>query len=184
MALDLNDPKAIDYSSKQNLFPFEAFGRYTLALCSYTESGPAGSEQNKGDKEFDMPMLRVVESNNPEIRVGELYGFFFQTGGNGMTVENRAYKAADLRNFHKAVLGIDPRDRTFDANAARKTILESNLDETDHVVFTRKQGKAAVDKKTKEPVYKTDKETGETLLDAAGNPIRFYYSDDTWSPAT
>lgn len=190
MALDLNDPKAIDYSSSQDLFPYEingvqVYGRFRLALLSYTESGPAGSESNKGDKEFDMATCRVVESSHPDIRVGSIYGFFFQTGGNGVTVENRAYKAAALREFHKAVLNIDPRDRAFDGNAARKTMLEEDLsDESNLVDFTRKQGKPAVDKKTKQPVYRTNKETGELLLDAEGNKIRLIYTDDVWSAAT
>lgn len=127
MALDLNDPKAIDYSSKTPLFPFTAYGSFTLALLSYIESGPAGSETNKGDKEFDLALARVEESSDPSIRPGDVYGFFFQTGGDGMTVKSRPYKAAALRDFHKGVLGIDPRDRSFDANAARTAMLAEDL---------------------------------------------------------
>lgn len=140
MALDLNDPKCIDYSSKIPLFPFDAYGDFEFALVSYIESGEAGSEKNKGEKEFDLATVRVVNSTAEGIKEGDLYGFFFQTGGNGMSVKSRPYRAAELRNFHKAVLKVDPTDRTFDGNAARKTLLVSELDGTDNVRLKTQKG--------------------------------------------
>jgi hypothetical protein len=125
--LDLNDTKAIDYSSKIEFFPFEAYGNYLMSVISYTESGPAGSETNKGDKEYDLATVRVLESDNPSVPVDSTWAFFFQTGGNGLSVKARPHRAAELRSFHRAVLGKAPADKAFDGNKARSALLAEDL---------------------------------------------------------
>jgi hypothetical protein len=125
--LDLNDQTAIDYSSKIEFFPFDAYGTYLFDLIAYDESGPAGSEGNPGDKEYDKATVKVLESDNPAVKAGETWAFFFQTGGNGLSVKARPYRAAELRAFHKAVLGIPVTDKTFDGNKARATLLAEDL---------------------------------------------------------
>lgn len=158
MALDLNDPKAVDYSSKIPLFPFEAYGDFDFDVISYIESGEAGSDKNKGDKEFDLATVRVVASSSDSIKVGDLYGFFFQTGGNGMSVKSRPYRAAELRNFHKAVLKVPSTDRGFDGNAARKALLVEDLSAGGNTVHLHTQKGSEIE----------------------GKPGTFY-RNDTWS---
>lgn len=149
MALDLNDEKAINYSDKIEFFPFDTYGDFEFDVISYTESGPAGSDQNKSDKEFDLATVRVVRSTNETVKAGDLFSFFFQTGGNGISIKSRPYRAAELRSFHKAVMKVAPTDKTFDANKARKTLLENDLSEGGNPVrlktskgnsFTREDG--------------------------------------------
>jgi hypothetical protein len=147
MALDLNSDAAIDYSNDTELFPFETavgdtrpYGSFDFTILSYTESGPAGTESNKSDKEYDLATLRVDASDNVGVKVGETYGFFFQTGGDGMTVKSRPYKATALRAFIAAAVGQNVKDRSFDATAARKTMLTQAFSADDTISLRTTRG--------------------------------------------
>jgi hypothetical protein len=156
MALDLNDPKAIDYSSEISYYPRNAFGEALLTILSYEESGPAGSEENKSDKEYDVATVRVEDFTPTQLpdsvfrstpKKGDLFVLWFQTGGDGVTLKNRAYKAAALRNFVSAACGVS--DRAFDATKGRKDMLAEDFsDEKTQVRITTKKDSAVVDKDT------------------------------------
>lgn len=131
MALNLNDPKAIDYSSEVPYFPFDTFGTFDMMVLEYHESGEAGSEQNKSDKEFDVATVEILASSNEALKKGDKVVFWFQTGGDGVSQKNRAYKSAELRQFVAAASGVDPTGkeyRAFDAGKARKDLLAQNFE--------------------------------------------------------
>lgn len=131
MALNLNDEKAIDYSSDVPYFPFDTYGSFDFAILEYRESGEAGSEENKSDKEFDVATVEVLASDNSAIKAGEKLVFWFQTGGDGVTQKNRAFKAAELRQFVSAALGVDPTGaayKKYDAVAGRKELLARDFE--------------------------------------------------------
>jgi len=153
MPLDLDDPKAVDYSGSTNLLPFDAYGDFDLALLSFTESGPPGTEDNPGDKEYDLALCRVLKSTNPAISADEETGLFFQTGGDGMTVKNRPFKAANERAFMAACFDKNPKDPAFKGKDARKELLAADLQEGNavHVRLYRRKGNPMLDDK-KQPV--------------------------------
>lgn len=131
MALDLNDQKAIDYSSDVPYFPFNTYGHFDFAVLSFEESGPAGSEQNKSDKEFDIATVEVLASDNPTLKAGDVVIFWFQTGGDGINLKNRANKAAELRVFVAAACGVDPKSaayKKYDAKAGRTELLARDFE--------------------------------------------------------
>ncbi len=162
MALNLNDEKAIDYSSDVPYFPFDTYGDFDFAILAAEESGEAGSEKNKSDKEFDVYTVEVLASNNANLKAGEKVVFWFQTGGDGVNQKNRAYKAAELRQFVSAAMGVHPTAaeyKKYDALAGRKTLLERDF---------------------------TAVETGIRLKatkgsERKGNPGTFY-TDKAWAP--
>jgi hypothetical protein len=131
MALNLNDEKAIDYSSDVPYFPFDTYGQFDFAIIAAEESGDAGSEKNKSDKEFDVYTVEILASNHSAIRVGEKVIFWFQTGGDGVTQKNRAYKAGELRQFVSAAMGVHPTSaayKKYDALAGRKELLARDFE--------------------------------------------------------
>lgn len=130
MGLNLNDEKSFDYGGGgDDLFPFDVYGRFILAVESYTESGPPGTETNKSDKEYDLAMVQVLESNNAAMPVDAKTGFWFQTGGNGMTVKSRPFKIAALREFVAALCELkNPKDRSIDWVAKRGEALTANYE--------------------------------------------------------
>lgn len=162
MALNLDDPKAIDYSSDVPYFPFDTYGEFDFLVVEYRESGPAGTEENKSDKEFDIITVEVLQSNHAAIRSGEKLIFWFQTGGDGVNQKNRAYKAGELRQPVAAALGVEPTSKaykTYAAGAGRKTLLERDFEKV---------------------------ETGIRLKATKGNERKdnpgTYYTDKAWSP--
>lgn len=125
--LNLNDEKSFDYGGGDDLFPFDVYGRFIFRVESYVESGPPGTETNKSDKEYDMASLEVLESNNAAMPVGSKTGFWFQTGGNGMTVKSRPFKIAELRAFVAALCELsNPKDRSIDWVAKRGEALTAD----------------------------------------------------------
>lgn len=130
MALNLNDPGAIDYSSEVPYFPYDTYGDFDFMILDYKESGAAGSEENKSDKEFDVSTVEVLASSNPAVKVGDKLVFWFQTGGDGVNQKNRKFKAAELRQFVSAATGVHPTStkyKKYDAAAARKTLCERDF---------------------------------------------------------
>jgi hypothetical protein len=143
--LDLNDQKAIDYSSEVPYFPRAAFGETLFTILSYEESGDANTEENKSDKEYDVATVRV-ERHEPAklgegtvqvpVKPGETYVLWFQTGGNGITMKNRAFKAAELRGFISAACGVQGDAlRTFDAKKGRDDCLAEDFSAGDSKVL-------------------------------------------------
>jgi hypothetical protein len=160
MPLDLDDQKAIDYSGSTNLLPFDAYGDFDLAILAFTESGPPGTEDNPGDKEYDLATATVLKSTCEKITQGEEMGLFFQTGGNGMTVKNRPFKAAAERGFLAACFGENAKDPAFKGKDARAKALASDYEDGNavHVRLYRRKGNPMLDDK-KQPVL--DEITGE-----------------------
>lgn len=118
MALDLNDEQAIDYSSNLPFLPFEALGSYVFDILSYQEH-----EGYNGNG--DLLTVQVVETSNDSIRKGQKYVFYFKTD---VTGKAKAFAAARIRSFIRAAVGVPEEEaRTFDANAARKALLEEDL---------------------------------------------------------
>jgi hypothetical protein len=159
MALNLAD-ETVDYSSDVDFFPFEVYGSFDLTILDYKESGEPGSDTNKGVKEFDLAMCRIDTSTNPAIRVGETYGFFFQTGGDGMSVKSRPFKIKALRAFIAAALGVEVKAIPMKDWPKKRTELLSNdySGKTDRIHLKTKEG--------------NKREDGTC------------YRDDVWSPAT
>ena len=118
MALDLNDEKAIDYSSNLPFLPFEAVGHYVFDILSY--------EDHEGyNGTGDLVTVEVVESDRADIRKGQKYVFYFKTD---VTGKAKAFAAARLRSFIRSAVGVPESEaRTFDANSARKALLEEDL---------------------------------------------------------
>jgi hypothetical protein len=166
MPLDLDDQKAIDYSGSTNLLPFDAYGDFDLAILAFTESGPPGTEDNPGDKEYDLATAKVLKSTYESVAQGEETGLFFQTGGNGMTVKNRPFKAAAERGFLAACFGEAAKDPAFKGKEARTKLLAADLEDGSavHVRLYRRKGNPMVDK------------DGVAVLDDAGEP-RFWNED-------
>lgn len=153
MALNLDDQKAIDYSGEISYYPRDAFGDAVVTLLGYSESGTANTEENKSDKEYDVATVRV-ESFKPatvdakghplspelvrsEPEIGQSYILWFQTGGNGITMENRAYKAAELGQFVVAACGLEGPEATGKVrNAKRLEMLKADYsDGTDTIAI-------------------------------------------------
>jgi hypothetical protein len=129
--LNLNDEKAIDYSSDVPFFPFDTFGDFEFIVVAYEDSGEPGTESNKSDKAFDTATVEVLKSSNETVKAGDKLIFWFQTGGDGVNQKNRAYKAAELRQFVSAALGVSPTSqeyKKFDAQAARATLLSRDFE--------------------------------------------------------
>lgn len=157
MALDLNDSKAVDYSSELEYFPRNAFGEATLTILSFEETGEAGSETNRSDKEAAIATARLDSFTPHQLpdsvlvsvpKIGETYKLWFQTGGNGITLQNRSYKAAELRGFVSACCGVN--DRGFDAMKGKKDMLAEDFSAEDtRVALTRKRGAQVFEKGTK-----------------------------------
>jgi hypothetical protein len=157
--LNLAD-ESVDYSSSTELFPFtgEPYGSFELTILAYTESGPAGTEKNKGEKEYDLVTVRVDESTNPAFKPGDVYGFFFQTGGNGMSVKQRPYKIKELRAFIAAAHGVLVKDIPIsEYPTKRQELLDNVFEGTDKIRLRTKKG--------------TERDDGT------------FYRDDVWSPA-
>lgn len=132
MALDLNDEKAIDYSSNIPFLPYEALGEYVFDILSYEEF-----EGHNGDG--DLVTLKVVETDVDSIRTGEKYVFLFRTDIKG---DGKAFAAARLRSFVRAACGIpDSEARGFDANAGRKAILAEDFSKGGNLVRLRRSTK-------------------------------------------
>ena len=156
-----------DYSNGTNLFPYngeenpehaEPYGSFELTLLGYYESGPAGTEKNKGDKEYDLVTARIDVSSHPAFAPGEVWGFWFQTGGNGMSVKQRPYKVRDLRHFIAAAHGVLPTAIAIkDYPAKRKELIDNEFDGSDKIKLRTKRG--------------NKREDGT------------FYRDDVWSPA-
>lgn len=155
--LDLNDQKAIDYSSEIPYFPRAAFGETLLTILSYEESGVANTEENKSDKEYDLATVRV-EKHEPAklgegtvyvpVKPGETYVLWFQTGGNGITMKNRAFKAAELRNFISSACGVTGEAlRTFDAKKGRDDCLAEDFSDGKSQVLLNKRVDSPVEGK-------------------------------------
>lgn len=116
MPLNLNSKQAVDYSQGTPLFPFEATGSFLFALTGF-EYRP---DAHNG--ECDWATVVVIESNNASIKVGSTWGFWFNQHAVG---ERRAFAEADLRKFMAAAVGVEMTPE-FDANSARKALLESD----------------------------------------------------------
>lgn len=159
MALDLNDEKAIDYSSNIPFLPYEALGDYVFDILSYEEF-----EGHNGDG--DLVTLEVVETDVESIRVGKKYVFLFRTDTKG---DGKAFAAARLRSFVRAACGVpDDEARGFDANAGRKTILAEDYSKGGNLIrLTRSEKKAKATDKDGKP----SKHAGKV------------FTDDTWKPA-
>lgn len=127
MPLDLDDPEAVDYSGKTPLLPFDAYGDHDFVLLSFTESGPPGTEDNPSDKEYDLATVQVLKSTSPKVTQGETIGLFFQTGGDGVTIKNRKYKAANERAFMAACFDANTKDPEFKGKVARAQLLAADL---------------------------------------------------------
>jgi hypothetical protein len=132
MALDLNEEKAIDYSSNLPFLPFEALGSYVFDINSYVEH-----EGYNGNG--DLLTVTVVESTNDTIRKGTKFVFYFKTD---VTGKAKAFAAARLRSFIRSAVGVpDSEARTFDANAARKALLEEDLSKGGNLVRMSRRAK-------------------------------------------
>jgi len=156
--LDLDDEKAIDYSSNDPFLPFEALGDYVFDIVSYTEF-----EGHNGDG--DMAILKVVSSSNPTVKAGERYAFLFPTDTKG---DGKAFAAARLRSFIMAAVGVEVKDaRAFQANKARKDMLEEDYSAGGNLIAL---------KRGERPAKATNKDG--TPSKHAGKK----FSEDTWSP--
>lgn len=172
MALDLNDQKAIDYSSDVPYFPFNTYGHFDFAVIAYEESGPAGSEQNKGDKEFDVATVEVLASDNATLKQGDVIVFWFQTGGDGVNLKNRANKAAELRAFVAAANGVDPKSaayKKYDARGGRQTLIDRDFEKEETGIRLHAT---------------PGTETKASKAARAENPTTpaLFYTDKGWSP--
>lgn len=159
MGLNLAD-ESVDYSDSTELFPFEGepYGTFDMTLLSFIESGECGSETNKGDKEYDLATCRIDASTNPAFKPGDVYGFFFQTGGDGMTVKSRPYKIKAERSFIAAAFGKSVKDIPIkDYPKKRQELLANVYDGTDKIRLRTKKG--------------NEREDGT------------FYRDDVWLPA-
>ena len=134
MPLDLDDEKAIDYSSNIPFLPFEALGDYVLDILSYEEH-----EGHNGDG--DLVTVQVVETDNATIRAGEKYVFYFRTDIKG---DGKAFAAARLRSFVRAAVGVaESEARTFEANPARKALLAEDLSKGGNLIRLSRRSKPA-----------------------------------------
>lgn len=129
--LDLNDDKAIDYSSNLPFLPYEATGNYVFDIVGYEEKPEAYNGA------IDILTVEVKETSNPAIRVGQKFVFVFKTA---VTGKARAFAAARLRGFIAAAVGA-VNDKSFDANAARKSLLTENLAEGGNLVRMSRRNK-------------------------------------------
>lgn len=153
MALDLDDEKAIDYSSNDPFFPYEALGDFLFDICSYTEF-----EGHNGDG--DIAILKVVESSREDVRPGERYAFMFRTDVKG---DGKAFAAARLRSFIMAAVGVEAKDsRAFKANTARADVLAEDYSKGGNLIRLKRGSK---------PGKKGTKNEGKE------------FSDDLWAPA-
>jgi hypothetical protein len=160
MALNLDDEKAVDYSSNTPLLPFDSFGNYDLAVIGYIEL-VSEDELELRRREFaiqigarpeevsdeqlpkvayngscDIATVKVLASDNAEIRVGDTYALYFDTHAVG---DSKAYAAARLRGFVAAACGVQNPKGDFKANAARRALLDTDLSGGDaHVHLWRK----------------------------------------------
>lgn len=159
MALDLNDEKAIDYSSNVPFLPYEALGDYLFSILAYEEF-----EGHNGDG--DMVTLEVAESTAPSVRVGDKVVFLFRTDIKG---DGKAFAAARLRSFIRAAVGVpDSEARAFDANAGRKSVLAEDFSKGDSQVrLTRSEKRAKATDKDGKP----SKHAGKV------------FTEDAWKPA-
>lgn len=152
MPLNLSD-ETVSYSDNVELFPHEKegnplrpYGAFELTLLSYYQSGPAGTEKNKGDKEYDLVTARVDTSTNDYFKPGDVYGFFFQTGGNGVTIKSRPHKIRDLRSFIAAAHGKVEKDVPLSEwPELRQKLIDNVYDGTDKIRLKTKEGKARED---------------------------------------
>lgn len=148
MPLNLAD-ESVDYSNNAELFPVEKaedpsiqpYGSFECTLLDYFESGPPGTEKNKGAKEYDLVTLRIDTSTCPMIKPGEVYGFFFQTGGDGMSVKQRPYKIKESRAFIAAAHGVELKSIAIkDFPAKRQELIDNVYEGTDKIRLTTKKG--------------------------------------------
>lgn len=159
MALDLNDEKAIDYSSNIPFLPYEALGDYVFDILGFEEF-----EGHNGDG--DLVTLKVVESSCASVRAGDKVVFLFRTDVKG---DGKAFAAARLRSFVRAACGVpDSEARGFDANKGRKDCLAEEYSKGGNLVrLTRGEEKAKPFDKDGKP----SKHAGKT------------FTVDTWKPA-
>lgn len=129
--LDLNDDKAIDYSSNLPFLPYEATGNYVFDIVSYEEKPEAYNGA------IDIVTVEVKEASNTAIRVGQKFVFVFKTA---VTGKAKAFAAARLRGFIAAAVGA-VNDKAFDANAARKALLVENLSSGGNLVRMSRRNK-------------------------------------------
>lgn len=128
--LDLNDDKAIDYSSNLPFLPYEATGDFVFDIVSYEEKPDAYNGA------IDIVTVEVVEGPS-SVRKGQKFVFVFKTA---VTGKAKAFAAARLRGFIAAAVGAD-NTKAFDANAARKALLVENLAEGGNLVRMSRRNK-------------------------------------------
>lgn len=116
MPLNLNSKQAVDYSSGTPLFPFEAIGHFVFAIVGF-EHRP---EAHNGA--CDWATIDVLESDNPNIKVGSTWGLWFSQCA---TAEKKAFAEAALRQFMAAAMGVEHTPE-FDANKARNELLTAD----------------------------------------------------------
>lgn len=130
MALDLNDEKAIDYSSELPFLPYEAVGNYVLDIVAYEHNAEAYNGA------IDILTVVIKESGNASVKVGDKYVFVFNQHATG---KKKAFAAAHVRQFIAAAMGKE-NTASYDANADRKTLLETDLSGGDNLVrFVRRE---------------------------------------------
>lgn len=162
MALNLNDPSAIDYGADTPLLPFEEFGDFDLALIDFKEF-VSESELDLRRRELklelkreptrdelpavghngscDIATVKVLNSTNANFPEGSVFGLWFDGDATG---DSRTRVIARNRAFMSATVGASPKDPKFDANAARAALLGTDLSSGEaHVHLSRRpqQGK-------------------------------------------
>lgn len=149
--LDLNNEKAVDYSGETPLLPFECVGSYDFAILSYIECVDeeekerlvaAGADEASIRVAFngscDLATVRVLSSTCDTVKPGESVTLYFNTHAKGKA---KPYAAARLRQFIAAAVGENPKSN-FDANAARKALLTTDLSTGEAKVHMVRRAKA------------------------------------------
>jgi hypothetical protein len=134
--LNLDDEKAIDYSSETPLLPFDCIGEYDLAILAYVELVDedekerrikAGADPDSVRAAFngacDIATVQVLTSTNDSVRKGSVFGLYFDTHAKGKA---KAFAAARLRQFIASAVGEAPKSN-FRANDARAALLSTDL---------------------------------------------------------
>lgn len=134
----LNDKGVVDYGAGVPLLPFSALGKIKGRLTSY--------RQNVGQSEVDcVATFNVLASDAAGVDVGETYALWFKQG---FSKDKQVFHDRERRNFVMAALGIDPADRTFDADDGENNLASMDLDAIDAVFTVVQSPDSYVDKKT------------------------------------
>jgi hypothetical protein len=144
--VDLDGNKDLrDYGDQTPFLPFGE-GEYVVKLVAFLfHDGYKGKAYRA--------KVKIVESDRDDVKVDKIFAMQFPIEGQK---EQRNAKLKELRSFLAAVMGGDPKDEAFKANAAIETLSEATaeevLEDVGYLIKVSCRDKVLRDKATKEPL--------------------------------